>query len=104
MTDEEIDEAVYLAVDRGIKLLDQTIPNWREKINLTDLDLMSASRCVLGQVEGRSFYKGMALLFGDVYIEATSYEQARLAALYGFDVWGLVDYDDLQEVWEERLS
>jgi hypothetical protein len=105
MNDQEIDPAVYIAVDRGIKLLDESIPNWREKIDLTDLDLASASRCVLGQVsDGHSFYEGMRLLFEDSYIEATTNEQSRLAARYGFDVDGLVLYDSLQEVWEERLS
>jgi hypothetical protein len=105
MNDQEIDPAVYWVVDRGIKLLDQRIPNWREKIDLTTLDLASSQWCVLGQVEGHSFYEGMRLLFEDSYIEATTNEQSRLAARYGFDVDGLVlDYDSLQEVWEERLS
>lgn len=104
MTDEEIDPAVYLAVDRGIRRLDERIPNWREKINLTALDLASSHWCVLGQVEGHSFYKGMELLFGDAYTKAPTYQQSRLAARYGFDVDPVLDYDSLQEVWEERLS
>lgn len=104
MTDYEIDPAVYQAVDRGIKLLDRTIPNWREKIDLTDLDLASSQHCVLGQVEGHSFYSGMQLLFKDTYTEAPANVQSKLAARYGFDTGYFATYDELQEVWEERLS
>lgn len=41
-------------VERGAALLDRYRPGWDQSVNLTDLDLGSASRCVLGQVYGRS--------------------------------------------------
>ena len=40
-------------VQNGIKLLDTAMPGWREKIDISRLDLMSPNFCVLGQVMGR---------------------------------------------------
>lgn len=34
----------------GVAFLDETVPDWRERINLDTLDVSSGQNCVLGQV------------------------------------------------------
>lgn len=37
---------------RGVELLDEEAPGWRDKIDLPSLHLMNCNSCVLGQVFG----------------------------------------------------
>lgn len=45
-------ENVRRSVQRAAAKLDEVNPGWREKINLSELDLRSAGQCVLGQLYG----------------------------------------------------
>jgi hypothetical protein len=42
-------------VARGVKWLDEAVPDWRSKIDLQELDLTSECNCVLGQLFGDFF-------------------------------------------------
>ena len=39
-------------VQRGVALLDQECPGWRDQIRMGDLDMANTYNCVLGQVYG----------------------------------------------------
>lgn len=43
-------DEVEARVERGTESLDNTMPGWWEKVDLSTLDISSCSRCVLGQV------------------------------------------------------
>ena len=38
-------------VARGVALLDERVPDWRERINTDGLDMVTGTRCVVGQVQ-----------------------------------------------------
>lgn len=59
-------------VSRGISLLDQEVPGWRDKIDWDKLDMSNCFRCILGQ------------LFGE-YAEGVDYLRVT-GAIYGFDI------------------
>ena len=46
-----IDE-MKAAIKRGIKFLDEKVPNWRRAITPDELDLGSCELCILGQIYG----------------------------------------------------
>jgi len=56
-------------LDRGIELLDQHVPEWRERIDLKTFDWHNRSTCVFGQVfcrgttQDRGWAYGEQLLF-----------------------------------------
>lgn len=43
-------------VKRGISLLDEKVPNWRDRINWETLNIACFGNCVLGQLFGDYFY------------------------------------------------
>ena len=100
-------------VRRGAKLLDSRpeLTGWRDRIDLTTLDLGSASHCVLGQVyldaatkeaaeRGFPFY-GCAYFHGEDALGLATYADV---VAHGFN---FVDYDDdlpiLDEAWRTYL-
>lgn len=60
-------------VRRGARLLDEKRPGWAEKVDVAQLNMASASRCVLGQVaqaEGTHYHGLFTKLFNsDSYNE-----------------------------------
>jgi hypothetical protein len=77
-------------VDRGAALLDQQRPSWRDKVNVSTLDMSDGSWCVLGQAFG-GYYEGRVRLRID----------SHKATDHGFNCharWG----DDLD--WEGWLQ
>ncbi|UJQ86919.1 hypothetical protein SEA_TREAT_84 [Streptomyces phage Treat] len=75
-------------VAKGIKVLDQQVPNWRQKIDVENLDLGSCSICVLGQVFG-DYNDGIEKLNVDGYE-------------HGFNTTG--SYAELKDAWVEALG
>src|SRR5690625_6974131 len=51
-------------VKKGAELLDTAQPNWYEQIELSQLDLSSCRKCILGQMFG-DFSDGAEVLFKD---------------------------------------
>jgi len=91
-----------LAVKKGIFLLDEKVPGWREKIDVAELDMTSPCHCILGQVTGDYF----------LACEDLSLEQAEAVEL-GFDCShasvaqasaGECEHDPLQALWLAELT
>jgi len=62
------------SVARGVALLDETVPGWRDRIDLDTLDVESTSACVLGQVfaadaEHDGWYGGWGVGMRDLFGE-----------------------------------
>lgn len=103
-------------VSAGIALLDEKVPNWRDKVNIATLNIRHTRQCVLGQVfktDDDSWESGY-----DVGIKALGLRGCKccddgplVAADYGFDANMEVgdepidvQFDALQEEWERQLS
>jgi len=80
---DPMDEPVSVRVARGVALLDELGPDgWRDRVDLSTLNLMSTEDCVLGQVYGtdddpEGWYLGE---------DALNIHSGVSAARYGFDV------------------
>lgn len=107
----ELDPATIAGrVDAGYRYLDRRLPGWRNWIRLKDLKLISAQRCVLGQLQ---FHPDLLHGTGyDAYDRVTkalglSDEQARG---YGFlasgdgGPRGAAEYAELEAEWRRRLQ
>jgi len=88
-----------LVVERGFRLLDEMGPeNWRGQIDWANLDMMSATKGVLGQLYG-AYEDGLdALILSD-----------ESAIYYGFalGIWGCLgsrvrerEYGKLSDAWK----
>lgn len=92
-----VDALVLARVKRGIALLEERYgPTWVDHMKLSDLDLSSEERCVLGQI-----YGGFSYGIDNLGIDAEeSYD-------FGFDINTLespvIPYDAIQEIWEREL-
>ncbi len=83
-------------IELGIKLLDESVPDWRVKIDVTKLDMIDKNWCVLGQVYG-TFDLGLRTL--------------NLSAVeLGFDAKSFISQQDANEKvkkltikWKEAL-
>jgi hypothetical protein len=66
------------AVDRGVALLDEKVPGWRELIQVSRLAMSNGCRCVLGQLFG-GYLEG---------VDALGPELPSISedAAYGFDI------------------
>lgn len=97
-------------VSAGIALLDEKVPDWRERVSVEDFDIRSTYNCILGQVFGgvdAGYHVGLERLG----LEKCSccYEENTVASC-GFDV----DFGDdmdfamqftlLQDEWTWRLQ
>jgi hypothetical protein len=104
-------------VSAGIALLDEEIPNWRDKIDLTELNIRSTRNCVLGQVFKtdddsweNGYDRGRSVLnFQDC--SCCSGEGQLNPYDYGFDASQDDDdldvdtqFNQLQEEWKRQLS
>ena len=54
-------ELLACRVRRGARLLDEIQPGWADDINLRVFDVMSCSKCILGQLY-HDFWQGQSLL------------------------------------------
>lgn len=95
------------AVRRGIKLLNQQVPNWWQAVRLDSLDMMSADRCVLGQLAtahdwDRSSFNPYGT--GATRLGLTMGEDCRR---YGFDTLefgSTPEYRWLTERWRQEIQ
>lgn len=60
MTDTIVD-TVAERVARGVALLDEKVPGWHDRIDLSRLDMWDEARCILGQLFD-DFFDGAAEL------------------------------------------
>ena len=90
-------------VKRGIALLNEKNPGWREKVNLDTLDMLKVAGCTLGQVY-KDYYEGL--------IELGLSDTDDSAVQYGFQMPGVEagfgvedeDYEKLTETWVALLT
>lgn len=83
------------AVERGVDLLDERVPEWRTKIDVFTLRMSEPDRCVLGQLFG-GYSEGVAELR-----LSGNQDPCRM----GFDIYdGYTSYEYLQTAWKEALS
>jgi hypothetical protein len=94
----------YDAVARGVALLDEKVPGWRERIKLGELALQDCRRCVLGQVYGH-FERGCLAL------DLDEDENPWLVGRYGFclpnisvDTPAVSRYVVLTAAWREAIA
>lgn len=82
-------------VGRGVALLDEHNPDWREHVDSHSLNMSSSCGCVLGQVYG-SYDAGLAALgmseFGS--------EPSR----FGFFTWGRQRWWHLEAAWRKAIG
>lgn len=81
-------------VAQGITLLSKHDPNWRMKIVMSRLSMMSCADCILGQLFG-SYEEGLLIL--DI-------GRDDLPNQYGFRAVDPTNYRVLQGIWLERLD
>lgn len=90
-------------VKRGIALLNQKNPGWREKVDLETLNMLKVAGCTLGQVY-KDYYEGL--------IELGLTDTDDSAVQYGFQMPGVEagfgvedeDYDELTATWVALLT
>lgn len=91
-------------VRRGMELLDTTRPGWRDKIDLTILDMNDTQCCIIGQLAD-DYYKSYEAILEPVLNEYRNLEEAAVA--YGFQLDYFTDspnYKELTEAWREALG
>lgn len=76
-------DTIETRVARGVALLDEKLPGWDRRIDISELALSNCYRCVLGQLYGNRdideeettpFHVGADELFGrDVFMEVADY-------------------------------
>lgn len=100
-------------VARGVALLDELKPGWRELIDTDDLSMQMGTRCVLGQVFGNDdddswygengYFRGLKLLG----LSDDGAYNRNTSAEHGFmindDDWRYDRWDILQSAWAEVL-
>lgn len=84
------------AIDKGVRLLDEKIPGWRDEIDWKELDIQFIDKCILGQLAGAHYGEEILDILG-----FTSWEDS---AEYGFDVpnplrWVDTNYGILTRMW-----
>jgi hypothetical protein len=108
----EIAEARVFA---GVELLNSEVPGWRDRLDVSLLDVGGTHDCVLGQVFNKvwhenineyisPFLTGAMTLFGDYHEQGDNRDVYHIAQDYGFEKSWEVSYDDLQDAWENVLS
>lgn len=115
------DLTVEERVDNGWRWLDENFPGWQERVNIFNLYLNEATRCICGQLfRGKGGYSGYEYAERHLFAEANSwisavipqdepYRELQVRVYLGFwsDHDGEVDpvsWKDLQAEWERRLS
>lgn len=102
-TQQELEEAVQ----RGITLLNENEPGWRDKIVMEDFDIRSCHRCVLGFV-----YKDLCSEYEDgfeVGVDQLNLAGETNAVYYGFDIEDSTlpnsrsEYNSLQAIWTREI-
>ena len=89
-------------VERGVKLLDEEIPDWRERITYR-LSMNICADCVLGQVfnipRDDMGYEPFMDALAELGIGDSAPEE------YGFDIEqpDTDSYGDLETIWEEHI-
>jgi hypothetical protein len=91
-------------VSRGVELLNAKVANWRQRINVHNLEMEDCMRCVLGQVFRKEYHDG-GFIFGLEMLGIPLGDDWR----YGFDTSPQryqdeePEYNDLLLAWKKHL-
>lgn len=99
----DIPDEIRDRVEAGVKWLDMKVPDWRGRINLGTLNLISHTTCVLGQVfghYGRAVTDNAELLGRGAAQHGFSHTEHMEQSLSARSA----EYAQLQAAWEEELS
>lgn len=92
-------EETRAAVRKGVSLLDEVAPDWREYIDKSRLLMHSGDRCILGELFG-NYWAGLYILFGDF--------QSSLGVEHGFSMYtklqDIPGWNYLTEAWLEEIG
>lgn len=78
------------SVERGVELLDERLPGWRNVIDQEKLDMGDCKQCILGQLFG-DYERGLILL-------GVSPSQ------FGFHTAGRATFDSMKGAWTYALN
>jgi hypothetical protein len=92
-------------ISLGVKFLDESIPDWRAKIQ--DLDMRDLDRCVLGQLFGG--YRKIEEEYGEDWCIQHGFQGAAIKLIRidsDGDTLALQDseYETLQTLWLEEIG
>lgn len=85
-------------VANGIAYLDERLPGWRERLDLSDLWMGDDCRCVLGQTAGGYFNA-----LHDLSITHEQSDRLGFSVFFFHDV-NLLNYSDLTAAWKRALT
>lgn len=63
MTIAELTDDQKARIHKGVEFLDERMPGWAKKLNLTTLNINSIRYCILGQLFNGSYLSGVDYLF-----------------------------------------
>jgi len=95
-------------VQAGAQLLDETKPDWFERVNVDELDMKKAKYCVLGHVYG-DYYDGLRVLGLPIYDRGQS---SNLGFIIpgGFWSWfiksifGMNPWNTVKKAWKKEIA
>lgn len=91
------EQLVRQRVNRGVKLLDECIPNWRACVQVQNLSMGVPMNCILGQLQGGDYIQGLLNL-------GLSTDKA---ITHGFNInifESGYTFNDLTQVWLKHLT
>jgi hypothetical protein len=62
MDQQTVQDTPEVRVARGVALLDETVPDWRQRIDVETLDMTDGTQCVVGQVFAAAYWYGLGRL------------------------------------------
>lgn len=95
--EHHIRQLVQQRVNRGVKLLDECIPNWQACVQVQNLSLGDPRYCILGQLSNGNYIKGRLNLG----------LSTNKAITHGFNISIFeTDYtfNELTQVWLKHLT
>jgi hypothetical protein len=105
--DTTIPESVMERVRKGAALLDEKVPDWRERVSRANLDMTSTKDCILGQLFG-TLGVGLAVLeLGERYeylAPSTEHPGYQHGFLYTYDADEQNIGAILTEAWRRVLA
>jgi hypothetical protein len=89
-------------VEKGIRLLNEKVPDWPAKIDLQTFSMYDTDRCVIAQLFPRkddeiSGYSN----YGELGLECCG---DMTPGKFGFDTHGSQNFDILQSIWTRRIT
>jgi hypothetical protein len=82
-------------IARGIALINEKMPDWRENISIESLEMSMGDSCILGQLYSGGYSEGIDHLLG---CHVGPDERLAFAVAHGFNI---AEADEDGHAWEE---